>query len=332
MRWPFPWRRPRRTGDYPLLLPHFQLRPGELVDLEGRAHRLAPELEAALRLCSGTRTLGQVARASGVSPRLLLRQHARGRLLLWRSAVDDAVPDDAAPANVVVSPHLDDAALSLGATMLDGPAGSWLVLDVFSRPAWWRLKRWDRELMLRVRRQEEQCMARLAGARLVDCDLPEALLRGHDFDAAFSGGLNAADGEAAARIEAEVDRLAARWGGARWYLPLGLGGHRDHRICRDAALRVLLRAGREAAIAFYEDQPYAAAMGGAPDFAKALPGHQLVPEVQAGAARQMRWKLELGGVYWSQITRRQLQRLEHYARRIGDPEPAERVWRFAPVG
>ena len=324
------WRRLRRRDGHALLLPHFQLRPGGLLDLEGRVRPLAPELEAALKLCDGTRTLGEVARAAGVSPKLLLRQYELGTLVLWRNALEGPPPEGDPPAHVVVSPHLDDAALSLGASMLVGPAGGWLVLDVFSRPAWWRLVRWDGDLLQRVRREEERLMARLAGARLLDLDLPEALLRGHDFGAAFSGEPAEEDREVVARLEAEVAGLARRWSGAHWYLPLGAGGHRDHRICRDAGLRALLGAGTaEDRICFYEDQPYTAALGGVPDFASALPGRALTPHLQEGTAAQVLWKLELSRVYWSQLTRSEIERLGRYARRIGGEAPAERVWRLA---
>jgi hypothetical protein len=322
-----------RTGDHALLLPHFQLGPDGLLDVEGKVHRLAPRLEAALRLCDGTRTLEEVAREARVPPRDLIREHEKGRLILWRSAPGEGpATSEGPPAHVIVSPHLDDAALSLGASLLAGPARSWLVLDVFSRGGWWRLDRWDGHLLQATRRQEEQTMARLSGARLLDCDLPEALLRGHDFNAVFSTDAGAegpagADREAAARIEAEVAGLAARWGGARWYLPLGAGDHRDHRICRDAALRAL--RGREGRIAFYEDQPYAANQGGQPDFGGAVPGLRLVPRLQEGTAEQMRWKLELLRVYWSQFTQHEIEQIARYARRIGGTAPAERVWRPA---
>lgn len=316
-----------RSGDFALLLPHFQLRPGRLIDVEEREQALGPELELALRLCDGTRTLGAIAAEAKVSQRALLKQHARGRIVLWRSVPATLPRDETPPARIVVSPHLDDAALSLGASMLTGEAREWLVLDVFSRSAWWRLGRWEQlDLLQRIRREEERTMARLAGVQLADCDLPEALLRGHSFDEVFSPE-SAADAGVVAQVEAEVTRRATRWRDAEWYLPLGVGAHLDHRVCRDAALRGLQKAGiGQRRIFFYEDLPYAAKLRGVPDFSLFLPGWRLSPRLQPGTQAQMRWKLELNRVYWSQLAGRDIRKLETYARRVGEGAPVERVW------
>src|SRR5258708_3508233 len=109
----------RYTGRYPILLPHFEIVANGLQPIYGPLRALDASMLDALRLCDGTRTLGAIARAARVSRAQLLQQHEDGSLLLWRSPIPptDARSPDQAPV-IIVSPHPDDAALSLGGVML----------------------------------------------------------------------------------------------------------------------------------------------------------------------------------------------------------------------
>src|SRR5258708_33185788 len=96
------------------------------------------DLLAALRLCDGSLTLDQVARESGVARERLMELEQAGQLIVW--------PYRPAPAlwqtgfGIILSPHLDDAALSLGAWMLwkGHDRDYYRVVDVFSTVSWWR--------------------------------------------------------------------------------------------------------------------------------------------------------------------------------------------------
>src|SRR5690349_4962660 len=69
---------------FPILLPHYQATDAGLSTLGGEPKALPRELVAALRLCDGTRTAGEVARRAKVSvARLLTEAEGDGPLLLW---------------------------------------------------------------------------------------------------------------------------------------------------------------------------------------------------------------------------------------------------------
>ncbi len=153
---------------------------------------------------------------------------------------------------VVVSPHLDDAVLSVGAALAArvDAGGDVVVVTVCSRVD-------DGG----VRAAEDAASLATLGARGVHLGLPDAPLRGvpctHD-------ALCAADVDDALAAAA-ADALGPWCAGAEVWAPLGCGGHVDHRLCH-AAARSLRGAsttaeGAAAGWAFYEDRPYARAPG-----------------------------------------------------------------------
>lgn len=161
----------------------------------------------------------------------------------------------------VVSPHFDDAALSLGQSLRDGElsrARHVRVRVVFGRTNWsTRLHptRGRAPLVSAWRRCEELLAAMRFGYTVRVQDLEEVILRDGSLDPETFIG---------AEVSSEdpmVDRVTAmirKWMGSADVLlvPAGLGGHLDHRIVAAAGVRAV-RAGL-GDIAFYEDRPYVA--------------------------------------------------------------------------
>jgi LmbE family N-acetylglucosaminyl deacetylase len=186
-------------------------------------------------------------------------------LVALGAVVEVPVPADGLdhlPDAVVVAPHPDDAVLALGAALAGSTAS---VVTVFSDETWTRLPYY-------AERPE------LARATLVAEDV--AALGGLGVPGDYLGYVDAADRPAwsdgflcddVARVRAaEPDllrrltaELGARLAGAPLAVaPLGVGGHVDHLLCREA-VRDLHAAGRVGDVAFYADMPYAAlALGG----------------------------------------------------------------------
>src|SRR2546429_8940891 len=102
----------------PILLPHHRVTDAGLSTLGGAPKSLPRALLAALSLCDATRTLADVAEAAGISPRDLIEQDHAGTVLLWphRPWVEPR-PVGPPAMGAILSPHLDDAALSMGAAM-----------------------------------------------------------------------------------------------------------------------------------------------------------------------------------------------------------------------
>ena len=115
-----PWVRGiQRRGQYPILLPGHRLTETGIHTPDGADRPLDAPLRSALALCDGSRTLAEVARQAGITRAQLIRAHEDGLLLFWRSPLPAELPRlTHAPHSIILSPHLDDAALSCGGRML----------------------------------------------------------------------------------------------------------------------------------------------------------------------------------------------------------------------
>ena len=116
------------------------------------------------------------------------------------------------------------------------------------------------ELMAR-RRVEDERFAYFAEASIVFLDLPDAVFRGYEGDDELLGAPRDDDDAPYELLRQEIARLEPQ----KVYLPLGVGGHVDHQLCRDVGIG-LLQEGRRwvmpgpdyaGTVVFYEDFPYA---------------------------------------------------------------------------
>jgi LmbE family N-acetylglucosaminyl deacetylase len=177
---------------------------------------------------------------------------------------------------VVLSPHLDDAALSAW-SVLRGP-GDVTVVNVFAGiPAPGTPPRWDRivgatdsQALVRARLAEDRDALAMAGRRPVNLDLLDAQYRGEE----------PAPSEIASAITAAVQRASAL------YAPAGIGGHRDHELVRDLAFELCTQHGIP--LTLYADLPYAARFGWPAWVTGDEPDDALDPEVD--------WEIALAAV------------------------------------
>jgi LmbE family N-acetylglucosaminyl deacetylase len=116
------------------------------------------------------------------------------------------------------------------------------------------------DLMAR-RRMEDERYAYFAEASIVFLDLPDAVFRGYEGDDQLLGTPRADDVAPYEILKREIARLEPQ----KVYLPLGVGGHVDHQLCREVGVQ-LLGEGRRwvmpgpdyaGTVVFYEDFPYA---------------------------------------------------------------------------
>jgi LmbE family N-acetylglucosaminyl deacetylase len=115
--------------------------------------------------------------------------------------------------------------------------------------------------LMATRRLEDERYAAFAEVSMVWLDLPDAVFRGYEGDDELLGTPRADDPAPVDLLRRELARLEPQ----RVYLPLGIGGHVDHRLARDAGLGLLGDARRwvmpgidwSGQLAFYEDFPYA---------------------------------------------------------------------------
>lgn len=166
---------------------------------------------------------------------------------------------------LVLSPHYDDAPLSLGQSMVDGELARHRVTVgvVFSHSNWtvWfhpTRRRWP--LATAIRAGEEQLNARRFGYRVRHGGIEETVLRTGVLatESFLNADFDPTTPEAAATLASVTDVLE-RWTRTADVViaPLGLGDHVDHQLVREAARRAM-HAGTP--VAFYEDRPYACAL------------------------------------------------------------------------
>ncbi len=247
---------------------------------------------------------------------------------------------------VVLSPHRDDAAFSLGLSI-----DAWLaqghtvsVLNCFTQSTYApysdveALHANDRvSFVSALRRREDNAWNKLATNRLSfhDLDLLDAPLRvACAVDEVLTVEMRPGD-RALARTEGAVAKLArkAQANGVFVAVPLAMGGHIDHRIVRQAALNAL--GATPMPVAFYEDLPYAARLDGAED--PALRAAETWPDLFAGFALgepagledAMRRKTRIAECYDSQVDSEAIRSMAEFAGRYGGRERlwADAAWR-----
>jgi LmbE family N-acetylglucosaminyl deacetylase len=111
------------------------------------------------------------------------------------------------------------------------------------------------------RRVEDERYAYFAEASIVFLDLPDAVFRGYEGDEDLLGSPRSDDTAPYDALRTEITRLEPQ----KVYLPLGVGGHVDHQLCRSVGIGLLnesrrwVMPGPEYAgiVTFYEDFPYA---------------------------------------------------------------------------
>ncbi len=116
------------------------------------------------------------------------------------------------------------------------------------------------DLMAR-RRLEDERFTYFAEASIVFLDLPDAVFRGYEGDEELLGMPRPDDDAPYELLRQEIDRLEPQ----KVYLPLGVGGHVDHQLCREVGIRMLQEPRRwvmpgpdyAGIVTFYEDFPYA---------------------------------------------------------------------------
>ncbi|WP_294171706.1 PIG-L family deacetylase [uncultured Sphingomonas sp.] len=163
---------------------------------------------------------------------------------------------------LAVSPHLDDAAFSAGALLWTAAQRGWrvVVATVFTgnvaQPSGFALAcQLDKGLpadvdYMALRREEDRQACRALGAEPIHLPLLEAPHRGYENAAALFGDVLPHDAALAA-VPRALTQVLADLQPSRVLAPLGIGGHVDHLIVRDAIRLLPLPRLR-----LWEDWPY----------------------------------------------------------------------------
>lgn len=255
--------------------------------------------------------------------------------------------------HIFLSPHYDDIPLSCGGTVSTlAAAGRQVdVVVIFGAPpspdqqlsefAQELHRRWGVSVsdVITRRRAEEETAAAILGARVRVLEFPDAIYRGNWYvsEETLMGEPAPDERQLPQRIAARIADQVAPAESVRFYAPLGIGGHVDHRLVFGAGVH-LARGGAD--VWFYEDLPYGVrpgalerrlAMGAEPVSVAGV-----VPVADAWERKIdaiMAYRSQLAAVF-HQIAegteRRAISEvLRGYATAVGDGVPGERFWRLS---
>ena len=269
--------------------------------------------------------------------------------------------------HIVLSPHYDDMALSIGATMATfadanrqatdlivfGAQPSGVTLHAFAQH---HHDRWGLTAVevINARRAEEARAVQILGAATANLPFIDAIYRSDYYmsDSMLFGNPSPAESDLPERIAAAALEAARSLVGAddpplresvRFYAPLAIGNHVDHQTVFEAA--ILLHA-QGYVVWLCEDLPYAM-IGDNSDHRRAeLRSSGIRIEPGASILTDTGWtrKIEAVLAYPSQLETvfRNYAGVEptfeainsaltDYHRAAGDGDSVERFWRFSPV-
>ena len=276
------------AGDLvPYALPHYRLRQDELYFLISRrpvARLTAEEQEIWKALDGRARVQDLVARHPASAEPALRRFLELGACLL----VEERFPAGRRRV-LVIEPHMDDAALSLGGVLWSRRAEcEFIIVSLAGRSnftSYYNLERdyFDVEEVSALRRAESELFARAVGGRHVALDLAEAPLRYRagrwtvDWFRRHHGSIDAFIGRTSGPEElgtwtGRVRQLLRDLPAEEVWAPLGVGPHTDHELVRNAFLTILLEDPdlvRRCEVRLYQEVPYAAQF---PHFTSAIVG------------------------------------------------------------
>jgi LmbE family N-acetylglucosaminyl deacetylase len=179
---------------------------------------------------------------------------------------------------MVIEPHMDDAALSIGGVMLQRRAEcEFLLVTVATRSVATSYRGIDRDYfdvktISNLRKAESEIVARLAWGRHIPLELTEATLRYNpqpwtlDWFRRHEQAVWAYLKHAAGRGELElwtetIAKAIEDLQPEEIWMPLGIGLHVDHQLTRHACLNILRthpKLVEQHVIRFFQDVPYAA--------------------------------------------------------------------------
>jgi LmbE family N-acetylglucosaminyl deacetylase len=201
------------------------------------------------------------------------------------------------------------------------------------------------------RRLEDERFSLFAEASVVFLDLPDAVFRGYEGDDELLAAPRDDDAAPYEILRREIDRLEPQ----KLYLPLGVGNHVDHQLCRDVGVRLLAEGRRwvmpgpdyAGIVTFYEDFPYAwwSDFGRLADLPPGvfddLPSDVAISPEFADISDQLERKITGISIYESQMNRLfggtsdMARQVRAYARKVallgGTGGTAERYWATRPA-
>ncbi|WP_117161172.1 PIG-L deacetylase family protein [Paraliobacillus sp. X-1268] len=232
---------------------------------------------------------------------------------------------------LIMSPHIDDAFLSLGGTihLLSSKGVDIKVVNVFSKTNF-SIKPSMTDIQ-RIRRNEEMLNANLvrniSSNNNIDVEflgIPDAVMRGHKVNDVLDyprGNTHMEEYSLKTELVSIIKNLIKTNKKSTIFIPLGIGNHIDHVILRDAFFESMPTGYNKQVILGYEEQPYSFIRSTTVEIPKEKEVlFTIDPKVKAAIVRN----------YSSQIheVEKFIKSLEEYSERFSD-RPCERCIRIS---
>ncbi|MCP3055001.1 PIG-L deacetylase family protein [Aurantimonas marianensis] len=328
---------PNAPGTTALLLPHFSPVPDGVITAGGRPLPLDSDMAALARLLTAETPLGDLPATPAGAERALADLVRSGLAIVLPPPV---AANPGAGIDLILSPHVDDAALSLGGTLAHrrGDGRRRIVCNIFSDQSYQSGLRAPASILAELAKAEDRLAGRILGYESRDGGLAGAQDR-HRLPLARALGWTRARVRAETKLCREIAGLAARilalasrepaTSDARLFAPSGIGGHLDHLLVR-LAVGDLLADGALApeTTQFYEDLPYAAANMPGPDAPAGF-----APALRALGPPALAAKLSALRVFRTRLRGPQIALCARHAVLVaGENGAAERVFRHCGTG
>lgn len=227
---------------------------------------------------------------------------------------------------LVISPHPDDAAFSLGGFLLQNAQESILVWDVFSEQQYSICQgKYDEQEQILM---EEQFAMEQLHANVILAGLPEAGMRGSQkLSDILNRTISTKEEPLLKEVKAQFAKVVEQESPDEIYLPLGSGRHIDHLIVREAVIEYLQEKQKNEAVWLYEEFPYSLNADWVEIALKDCSAYHLQKEHLDVTGMEER-KAEVIRLYKSQIREREIKKIISYACSIEAEKMIERVWRY----
>lgn len=319
---------------HPLLLPQFIVKDDAVTFGLTRLKDATPHERRFANRCDGVTPFREIVAEN----RLVGGIAATAPYLTWLQEPLDSVPGATSGEKwLVISPHPDDAEVSMGGTILNKSASTQITnLVVFSHLAHTLyMQSFGRPVEVTATRKDE---ALLAG-QIMGCDtqflefpefgLREALIPAKD--------LEDREQELREHVKFRLYKWIEEHRPDQVFAPASVGDHPDHRMIFDLILQFVDEDFfPETTFHFYEDFPYAAAYQQVDDFLSRFEHSYLDVEPWAeDISAALETKQTLGDIYRTQFRRGLARTLEEMAARTAamtspkeaPVKAAERFWR-----
>lgn len=222
---------------------------------------------------------------------------------------------------VVISPHPDDVAFSVGGLITRLKKTQVVMITCFTQSC--INDRNDSSVITEIRSREDDAYAQSIQARLIRLGLPDTSVRtNRNKEDLYADKEERLRLELAALLKSVISKLE----NAAVFVPLAIGDHLDHIHCRQVALDTLTGQ----TLIFYEDLPYGQFIGG-PDNVKrvVLQQYPHFREINIDlTTEQIERKMQGLDLYKSQVHWQWRLDIENYARALGTKTGScgERYW------